>query len=121
VTRDRYRNGGLFSGMVRGVSHPCEGSKMLSFLFRPRVVCSSLLYLRSSWKVNCANFRCTAFSEVHTIPIGSLSPFSDSPAKVRLFRGSAVVPTILSLLSRAPKGRPRCTLPDTKELLSAWC
>jgi hypothetical protein len=42
-------------------------------------------------------------------------------AKVRLFRGSAVVPTILSLLSRAPKGRPRCTLPDTKELLSAWC
>jgi hypothetical protein len=120
--RDRQRNGGLFSGIIRDVSNPREGSTHPNLpLSVPTGVQSSLLHPRSSGKVNCANFRCTAFSEVHTIPIGSLSPFSDSPAKVRLFRGSAVVPTILSLLSRAPKGRPRCTLPDTKELLSAWC
>ena len=50
--------------MVRGVSHPCQGSKILSFLFRPRLVCNSLLHLRSAWKVNCANFRFTEFYEV---------------------------------------------------------
>jgi hypothetical protein len=63
--RDRQRNRGLFSAMVRSVSHPCEGSKILIYLFRPRLVCNSLLHLRSSWKVNCANFRFTEFSEVH--------------------------------------------------------
>jgi hypothetical protein len=40
---------GLFSGMVRGVSSPREGSKILSFLFRTRLVCYSLLLLRSTW------------------------------------------------------------------------
>src|SRR5215204_6037476 len=40
--------------MLSGVSHPCEGSKILTFLFRPRLVCSSLIHLRSSWKVNSA-------------------------------------------------------------------
>jgi hypothetical protein len=43
---------GFFSGMVRGVSNPREGSKILSFLFRPRLVYSWPLHLRNSWKVN---------------------------------------------------------------------
>jgi len=50
--RDRQRNRGFFSGLVRGVSNPREGSKILTFLFRSRMVCSSLL---RSWKVNIAN------------------------------------------------------------------
>jgi hypothetical protein len=63
--RDRQRNRGFFSDMIRGVSNPREGSKILSFVFRPRLVCSSLLHLRSSWKVNAANyFALCAFSEV---------------------------------------------------------
>jgi hypothetical protein len=33
---------------VRGVSNPREGSKILTFLFRPRLVYSSLLHLRTS-------------------------------------------------------------------------
>jgi hypothetical protein len=37
---------------------------ILSFLFGPRLVYSSLLHLRISWKVNCANFRFTEFYEV---------------------------------------------------------
>jgi hypothetical protein len=41
--RDWHRNRGFCSALVRGVSHPCEGSKILSFLFRPRLVCNSLL------------------------------------------------------------------------------
>ena len=64
VAQGRQRNQGFFSGMLRGVSNPREGSKILFFLFRPPLDCGSLLYLRSSWKVNCANFRFTAFSEV---------------------------------------------------------
>ena len=59
--RDRQRNRGFFSGMVRGVSRAREGSKILTFLFRTRLVCSSLLHLRSSWKVNSANFALTEF------------------------------------------------------------
>jgi hypothetical protein len=63
--RDRQRNRGLFSRTLRGVSKPPEGSQILSFLFGPRLVCSSLLHLRSSWKVNCASyFALSAFSEV---------------------------------------------------------
>ena len=46
---DRQRNRQFFSGMARGVSDACEGSKILTFLFRPRPVCSSLLHLLSSW------------------------------------------------------------------------
>jgi hypothetical protein len=45
---DRQRNRQFFSGMVRGVSNACEGSKILTFLFRPPLVCSSLLDLRGS-------------------------------------------------------------------------
>jgi len=30
---------GFSSGMVRGVSNACEGSKILTFLFRTRLVC----------------------------------------------------------------------------------
>ena len=56
---------GFSSGMVRGVSNPREGPKILTFLFRPRLMCSSLLHLLSSWKVNSANyFAFTEFSEV---------------------------------------------------------
>jgi hypothetical protein len=33
--RDRQRNWGYFSGMFRGVSNPREGSKILTYLFRP--------------------------------------------------------------------------------------
>ena len=47
--RDRQRNRGFFSGMVRGVSNPREGSKNLTFLFGPRSGVQ-LLHLRSSWK-----------------------------------------------------------------------
>jgi hypothetical protein len=51
--------------MVRGVSNARKGSKIPFFLFRPRLVCSSLLHLRSSWKVNSANyFALWTFSEV---------------------------------------------------------
>jgi hypothetical protein len=35
----------------------------VTFLFRTRLVCSSLLHLLSSWKVNSANFALTEFSE----------------------------------------------------------
>jgi hypothetical protein len=42
---------GFFSGMVRGVSDPCEGSKILFVLFEPRLVCGSLPDLRSSRNV----------------------------------------------------------------------
>ena len=56
LERGRQRNRGLFSGLVRGVSDPCEGSKILCFPFRPRLVCSSLLHLRSLWR-NCLDIR----------------------------------------------------------------
>jgi hypothetical protein len=36
--------------MVRGMSNASEGSKMLTFLFRSRLVCYSLLHLRGSGK-----------------------------------------------------------------------
>jgi hypothetical protein len=50
VTRGRQRNRGFFSDLVRGVLNAREGSKIPTFLFRPRPMCSSLLHLRSSWK-----------------------------------------------------------------------
>jgi hypothetical protein len=54
--RDRQRIRGLFSGIIRGVSSPREGSKILTFLLRS---------LRSSLKVNSANyFALCTFSEV---------------------------------------------------------
>jgi hypothetical protein len=63
--RDRQRNRGFFSGMLRGESNAWEGSKILTFLFRPRRVCSSLLHLRSAWKVSSAiYFALTEFSEL---------------------------------------------------------
>jgi hypothetical protein len=43
--RDQQRNRGFFSGLVRGVSSPREGSKILSFLNRSRLVRSPLLHL----------------------------------------------------------------------------
>jgi hypothetical protein len=46
------------------VRKPREGSKTLTFLFRPRLVHSSLLHLLSSWKVDSANFALTEFYEV---------------------------------------------------------
>ena len=57
---------GVFSGMLRGVSNPREGSKIITFLYRPRLVCSSFLNLLCSWKDNSANyFALTEFYEVH--------------------------------------------------------
>jgi hypothetical protein len=50
VAEGRQRNRGFFSDLVRGESDPREGSKVLTFLFRPRLMCSPLLHLRSSWK-----------------------------------------------------------------------
>jgi hypothetical protein len=47
---------GSFSGILRGVSNAREGSKILRFLFRSPLVCSSLLHLRSSGKVKSANY-----------------------------------------------------------------
>jgi hypothetical protein len=35
---------GFLCGMVRGVSTPREGPKILTFLLQPRQVCSSLLH-----------------------------------------------------------------------------
>jgi hypothetical protein len=46
VARGRQRNRLFFSGMLRGVSDPREGSKILFFLFRSRLGCSSLLHLQ---------------------------------------------------------------------------
>jgi hypothetical protein len=46
----------FFGGMVRGMSDPREGPEILPFLFRPRLMCSSLLHLLSSWKVRSANY-----------------------------------------------------------------
>jgi hypothetical protein len=68
--RDRQRNRGFFSDMVRGVSEPREGSKILTFLSRPRQVCSSLLHLRSVWKVNSPKFAAAGLSEVRVIALG---------------------------------------------------
>jgi hypothetical protein len=62
VAEDRQRNRAFFSGMLRGVSNAREGSKILSFLFRPRLVCSSLLHLLTAWTVDSANFALTEFS-----------------------------------------------------------
>jgi hypothetical protein len=64
--RDRQRNWESFSSMVRGVSDLYEGSKILFFLYRSRLVCTSLLHLPSSW--NSANFGFTEFSEVRERP-----------------------------------------------------
>ena len=43
VARDRQRNRGFFGGLVRGVSSPREGSEILTFLFRPQLVCISYI------------------------------------------------------------------------------
>jgi hypothetical protein len=50
VAEGWQRNRGFFSDLVRRVSIPREGSKILTLLYRPRLVCYSLLHLRSSWK-----------------------------------------------------------------------
>ena len=41
---------------IKGVSNPREGSVILIFHFRPRLVCSSLLHCRSSWKGSSGKF-----------------------------------------------------------------
>jgi hypothetical protein len=46
------------------MSDPLEGSKILTFLFRSRLVCSLLLHLQSLGKGRTANFTLTEFSEV---------------------------------------------------------
>ena len=69
----------MFSGMVRGVSNACEGSKIITFLFQPQLVRSSLLHLLRLWKVNSANFALTAFSKVRNKVVKILQ-LSDAPA-----------------------------------------
>jgi hypothetical protein len=54
--RGRQRNQVFLSTILRGVSILREGSKILSFLFRPRLVRSSFLHLQSSWKVKSQKF-----------------------------------------------------------------
>jgi hypothetical protein len=66
------RETGDTSAAWSGVSNACGGSKILTFLFRSRLVCYSLLHLRGSWKVNCANyFAMTEFYEVRELPLCS--------------------------------------------------
>jgi hypothetical protein len=70
VAKGQERNKWLSCVYDRGVSNAREGSKFLTFLFRTRVVCYLLLHLRSSCKVNSANyFALTAFLEVHMAPV----------------------------------------------------
>jgi hypothetical protein len=45
VAEGRQRNRGFFSGMVRVVSNPREGLKILTCLFRSRVVCRARSYI----------------------------------------------------------------------------
>jgi hypothetical protein len=62
--------------VVRGVSSPREGSKILTFLFGPRLVCSLLLDLHSSWKVNSPRSLCCDYfvtRRVPSLPIGFTS------------------------------------------------
>jgi hypothetical protein len=66
--QDRQRKRGFFSGMLRGVSNSREGSEILTFLFRPRLVSSPHLQSRSSWKVDSANSTLTEVSEVRHSP-----------------------------------------------------
>ena len=55
---------GILQRHSQGCVGPSRGPKILSFLFRPRLVCSLLLHLRSSWKVKTANFALCVFSRV---------------------------------------------------------
>jgi hypothetical protein len=41
LRRDRQRNRRFFSGLVRGESRTREGSKILTFLFGPLLVCAA--------------------------------------------------------------------------------
>jgi hypothetical protein len=45
VAEDRQRNWGFLSTMVRGVSNPSEGSNILTFLFRSRLVRRARSYI----------------------------------------------------------------------------
>jgi hypothetical protein len=89
VAEGRQRNLGLFSRLLRGVSDPREGSKILSFLFRSRVVYSSLLHLRASWNSpsrSCRTVHATAdetdFSIKATLSITSVRPLNVSLAEI---------------------------------------
>jgi hypothetical protein len=41
----RQRNRAFFSGMLRGVSNACKGSKILTFLYRSRLVCTARSFI----------------------------------------------------------------------------
>jgi hypothetical protein len=45
VGRDRQRNRGFSIVKIRGVSNPREGSKILTFLSRPRLGCRARSYI----------------------------------------------------------------------------
>jgi|SRR5215208_732030 hypothetical protein len=68
VARDWYRNRGLFSGMLRGVSSPCGGSEILIFLFRSRLVCSPLLHSPKLVEGELCEVHLTKYSEVPQSP-----------------------------------------------------
>jgi hypothetical protein len=92
VTRGRQRSRGFFSDLVRGVSNAFGGSEVLTFLFRSRLVCSSLLHLLSSWKVNTANFALCVFSEV----LHCVGPVRQVPNMVPETQSSAYIHSLQS-------------------------
>jgi hypothetical protein len=65
--------------MLRGVSNPREGSKMPVFLYGPRLVRSSLLYLRCSWKGYSANY--LALREFYEVRGARMPPDEVSPVE----------------------------------------
>ena len=71
--RDRQRNEGIVQRHGQGCVGASRGSENLSFHYRPRLVCSSLLHLRASGEVNHATFACAVFCELRQ------ESFKDSP------------------------------------------
>jgi hypothetical protein len=60
---------GILQRHDQGCVESLRGLECMTFLYRLRLVCSSLLHLRSQWKVNSANFALTTYSEVGpTVP-----------------------------------------------------
>ena len=71
MTRGRQRNRGFFSGLFRGVSNPPEGSKILSSLVRPRMVCRARSYIseaRGRWIVRTTS-HCAPAPKFCIVPI----------------------------------------------------
>jgi hypothetical protein len=123
--RGRQRNREFFSGLLRVVSDPREGSKILIFLSRPRLVCSSLLHLRSSWKVNAKKFTLCAFSEVlhSTSPMrqGLLCGIGDWKLCVRAFSAKSAPNSQLMLRKTLNMSKKRRSDPKIhSEFIGYW-